>query len=235
MEKAYKNHNFLMGPEARTIRILAEYYEPQSRFRRLGVNRGIIFYGSARLGSGGRHRIDGVDYYAEAKKLASEVARWTLENHAHDDRYHICTGGGPGIMQAANEGAHEVDPNLSIGLNISLPFEQCANPYVTDELAFEFHYFFMRKFWFMNLASGLVIFPGGFGTMDELFELLTMVQTGKVEKMPIVLFGKSFWDKLLNFDVFVEHGLILKEDMELFSLVDTVDDAMHILKSGLPD
>lgn len=233
MEKSYKNLDFLMSPEARTIRILAEYLEPQQRFEKLGVNNAVIFYGSARLDHKQARDIDGVNYYQEARGLARELALWTTANHEHDQRYHVCTGGGPGIMQAANQGAHEVDPDLSVGFNISLPFEQDANPFVTDKLAFEFHYFFMRKFWFMNLAKGMVIFPGGFGTMDELFELLTLIQTGKSEQVPIVLFGKSFWNKLINFDVFLEHGLISDDDLNRFSIVESIEEAMGVLKKGL--
>lgn len=233
MEKAYKNHEFLMSQEARTIRILAEYLEPQRRFRQLGVQRAIIFFGSARAGAGKTDTPDGIDYYEAARELAAEVARWTMREHKHEGRYHICTGGGPGIMEAANKGAQEVCPELSMGFNISLPFEQGVNPYVDSRLAFEFHYFFMRKFWFMNIAHGLVIFPGGFGTMDELFEVLTLVQTGKSAQMPIVLYGKKFWDKLINFDVFVQHELISREDLDRFLVADSLEEAMDYLKTHL--
>ncbi len=233
MDKAYKNLDFLMSEEARTIRILAEYEEPKQRFDRLGVRKAIIFFGSARLKPGNTETMDAVDYYRAAQSLASKVADWTHQAHAHDDRYHICTGGGPGIMEAANRGAFEVDPDLSVGFNISLPFEQCANAYIDDALSFEFHYFFMRKFWFMNLARALVIFPGGFGTMDELFEVLTLVQTGKSADMPVVLYGKTFWNSLINFDLFVEQGLISPEDLERIHIVSSVDEALQYLQSRL--
>ena len=233
MDKAYKNLEFLTSPEARTIRILAEYSEPQQRFDRLGVQRAVIFFGSARLQAGNTNTPDGVDYYEAARTLAGKVANWTRETHDYDKRYHICTGGGPGIMEAANRGAYEVDPELSVGFNISLPFEQGANPYIHNKLAFEFHYFFMRKFWFMNLAKGLVIFPGGFGTMDELFEVLTLVQTGKSAEMPVVLYGKKFWESLINFPMFVEQGLISPEDLDRIHFAESVDDAMQCLQKHL--
>ncbi len=233
MDKAYKNHEFLMSEDARSLRILAEYMEPQQRFRRLGVQRAIIFFGSARTQGGNTVGPEHVDYYEAARRLAGQVANWTMSTHAHDQRYHICTGGGPGIMEAANRGAYEVCPELSMGFNISLPFEQGLNRYVDPRLAFSFHYFFMRKFWFMNLARGLVIFPGGFGTMDELFEVLTLVQTGKSEQMPIVLYGKKFWDKLINFRVFAEHELISEEDLQRFLLTDSLDESMAYLEAHL--
>lgn len=235
MDKAYKNIDFLMSPEARPIRILAEYTEPRQRFTRLGVQRAIIFFGSARLQPGKPDTPDGINYYAAARDLAGRVALWTRDTHVHDERYHICTGGGPGIMEAANRGAYEVDPELSVGFNISLPFEQGVNPYIDDQYAFEFHYFFMRKFWFMNLAQGLVIFPGGFGTMDELFEVLTLVQTGKSPEMPVVLYGKEFWERLINFPMFVEEGLISPEDLARFYLAVDVEDALAYLQGNLSE
>ena len=235
MDKAYKNLEFLMSPEARTIRILSEYSEPRQRFTRLGVQRAIIFFGSARLQPGNANTPDGVDYYEAARELAGRVAQWTLQAHPHDARYHICTGGGPGIMEAANRGAYETDPELSVGFNISLPFEQGVNAYIDDHFAFEFHYFFMRKFWFMNLAQGLVIFPGGFGTMDELFEVLTLVQTGKSPEMPVVLYGKKFWEGLINFPMFVEQGLILQEDLDRIFITSDLDAALEHLKQELND
>jgi uncharacterized protein (TIGR00730 family) len=233
MDKAYKNLHFLTSPEARTIRILAEYSEPEQRFERLGVERAVIFFGSARLQPGNMATPDGVDYYLAATELAGKVANWTKATHPHDQRYHVCTGGGPGIMEAANKGAYQVDPELSVGFNISLPFEQGVNPYIDDQMAFEFHYFFMRKFWFMNLAKGLVIFPGGFGTMDELFEVLTLVQTGKSQDMPVVLYGKKFWQGLINFPMFVEQGLIAAEDLERIHFAEDVDDALRYLTGRL--
>lgn len=224
--KAYRNLEFLTGPDARPLRILAEYMEPLSRLQRHGVARAIIFYGSARTRP--QHPQRGPDC-AHAAELAERLARWTMETHQPPDRFFICTGGGPGIMEAAHEGAARVDRHLNIGLNISLPFEQHLNPYVAEELAFEFHYFFMRKLWFANLAHGLAVFPGGFGTLDELFEMLTLMQTGKLPRLPTVLFAGEFWRRVVNFDLLVEQGLISPEDLELFRITDSVDEAFAFL------
>lgn len=231
--KAYKNQDFLMAPEARTVRMLAEYLEPMSRFERLGVHKAVIFFGSARMRPGSIAGPDGLDYCDMARELAGRVARWTTDQHAEGERFYICSGGGPGIMEAANLGAYEQNPALSMGLNISLPFEQSSNPHISSPLDLEFHYFFMRKFWFLNLAKGLVIFPGGFGTMDELFEVLTLIQTGKKEKIPVLLFGKKFWEQMINFKLFTELGLISEEDLKLMHLTDNLDDAFTYLRDGL--
>lgn len=228
--KAYKNEAFLMSEEARPVRILCEYLEPARRFEQLGVRNTVIFFGSARLKPG---PATGADYYAAAADLAERLARWTWDHHADGHRYHIVSGGGPGIMEAAHAGAARVDRSLNIGLNISLPFEQHINPYLADERAVEFHYFFLRKFWFLNLARGAVIFPGGFGTLDELFELLTLTQTGKSAPMPILLYGSEFWRRLVNWDLLLERGLISAEDLDQFHFVDAVDEAFDRLKSGL--
>ncbi|MGH8531091.1 MAG: TIGR00730 family Rossman fold protein [Nevskiales bacterium] len=222
-----------MGPAGRPLRIMAEYLEPLNRFDRLGVRKAVIFFGSARTCPGTSNTPDGLDYCEMARQFAGRVARWTTDTHPEGERYFICTGGGPGIMEAANRGASEQNPLLSMGLNISIPFEQKSNTFINAELDLEFHYFFMRKFWFLNLAKGLVIFPGGFGTMDELFEVLTLVQTGKKEKIPVLLFGRKFWEQMLNFPMFLEHGLISAEDLQLFHLTDNVDDAFEYLKKGL--
>jgi uncharacterized protein (TIGR00730 family) len=248
LTKAYKNQQFLMGDAARGIRILSEYEEPKWRFDSSAVKRAVILFGSARirpqdpatlattlprpLAPGAAPRFDDPDYYAMAADLAERIANWTVGAHAVGERYFLCTGGGPGIMEAVGAGAARVDRSLNIGLNISLPFEQHVNPYVDPLHAFEFHYFFMRKFWFMNLARAAVIFPGGFGTMDELFELLTLTQTGKSTPMPIVLYGRDFWESLINFDRLAERGLISPEDATMFKIVDTVDAAFeHLLKT----
>ncbi|MES1944927.1 hypothetical protein PC39_12451 [Salinisphaera sp. PC39] len=234
MTKAYKNPEFMMGAEARPLRMLAEYIEPRTRLNRNHVQRALIFFGSARLRPGKRKPVsESVDYYEQARLLAARVARWTTRSHAEGERYLIVTGGGPGIMEAANRGAADVNPDLSMGFNISLPHEQEANAYIHPDLNFEFHYFFMRKFWFMNVARGLVIFPGGFGTMDELFEVLTLIQTGKQPRMPVVLYGREFWNRLVDFDLFVEMGLISPEDRALVRTVDTVAEAFEYLRDEL--
>ncbi len=236
MTKSYKDHEFMMGLEARPLRILAEYLEPRDRLQRYQVRRSLIFFGSARIRPNSPDSVaDAVDYYAEARALAARLAQWTTEQHQELDRYHICTGGGPGIMEAANRGANDVNPDLSMGYNISLPQEQGSNAYISPKLNFYFHYFFMRKFWFMYVAHGLVVFPGGFGTMDELFEMLTLIQTGKQAPIPIILFGKKFWQKLIDFDFFEQMGLISRADLDLFTLVETVDEAFAAMCTALED
>ncbi len=233
MTKAYKDEDFLMSHDAQPLRILAEYLQPRARFERCGVSRAVIFFGSARTQGHAQDGTGGAGYYAAARELAGRVASWTTETHPPSSRYFICTGGGPGIMEASNRGAWEVNPSLSMGLNISLPFEQRSNGYLNKDLDLEFHYFFMRKFWFLNLAKALVIFPGGFGTMDELFELLTLIQTRKKEGIPVVLFGTSFWRRLIDFDLFVEQKMILPRDLDLFHVADSVDSAFEFLVNGL--
>ncbi|WP_421718416.1 TIGR00730 family Rossman fold protein [Algiphilus sp.] len=234
MTKAYKNNEFLMSEEARSIRILSEYLEPRRRLSMHGISRAIVFFGSARTEP---ITADGTrSYYPLAVELAERMAHWTMERHHPRSYYHLVTGGGPGIMQAVHEGSARVNAALNIGLNISLPFEQNLNSHVNLENAFEFHYFFMRKFWFVNLAHAAVAFPGGFGTLDELFELLTLIQTGKAQRMPVVLFGHEFWDAVVNFRLLAERGLIAEEDLELFRVCDDVDSAFRHLVRGLePD
>ena len=229
-EKAYKNHEFMMSAEARTLRMLAEYIEPQTRLARHGVSRAIIFWGSARIRPRPK---SGPDYFQFATDLAERLARWTVEEHAPDQRYYFCCGGGPGIMEASSKGVGKVDRHLTVALNISLPFEQSVNDHVTPELAFEFHYFFMRKFWFMKLAEAMVVFPGGFGTFDELFEMLTLVQTGKAKPMPFVLFGREFWNDAVNFEALARRGLISRADFENIRFADTADEAFAHLSAGL--
>lgn len=233
--KAYTNQEFLMGEEARGVRILCEYLEPKMRLERDQVKRAIILFGSART-----RRLTPVagadtapDYYAMAADLAERFARWTVDRHPPAERYYLVTGGGPGIMEAAHEGGARVDRRLNIGFNISLPFEQHGNPFVDPERSFEFHYFFMRKFWFMNVAEAFVVFPGGFGTLDELFEALTLTQTGKARPMPVVLFGREFWEGLINFDHLVARGLISQEDRDALVMVDTVDQGFEAITAGL--
>jgi len=227
--KAYKNEVFLESADARPLRILSEYLEPLSHFRKHRIRDTVVFFGSARIkedGPMGR-------YYQDARTLARLVTEWSdgLENATR--RFVVCTGGGPGIMEAANRGAEDAG-GKTIGLNIGLPFEQWPNPHITPELSFEFHYFFMRKFWFAYLAKALVVFPGGFGTLDELSELLTLAQTEKLaKKIVIVLYGSSFWKEVLNFDALVRQGMISPEDLKLFEYADDPAAALNILKTGL--
>jgi uncharacterized protein (TIGR00730 family) len=223
---AYKNESFLDSPDARSLRILSEYLYPLSHFRREKVLDTIVFFGSARTFENGPN----ARYYHDARELARRVTEWSnnLANSAR--RFVVCSGGGPGIMEAANRGAHEAG-GKTVGLNIGLPFEQRPNPFISPELCFEFHYFFMRKFWFAYLAKGLVVFPGGFGTLDELMEILTLVQTQKLmKKMAVVLYGSDFWKEILNFEALVRHGMIAAEDLSLFQMADDVDTAFHLLE-----
>ena len=227
---AYKNEEFLDTPDARAIRILAEYLEPYAHFRREKVRDTIVFFGSSRS-----DELKGplAPYYEQARELARKVTEWSNQLPDDSRRFVVCTGGGPGIMEAANRGALDAD-GKSVGLNIGLPFEQLPNPYITPDLSFQFHYFFMRKFWFAYLAKAMVFFPGGYGTMDELMEVLTLVQTQKVnKKIIIVLYGTSFWKEVLRLDTLVRYGTINAQDLELFQYADDTDTALRILQEGL--
>jgi len=226
---AYRNREFLDSPDARSLRIVSEYLYPLSHFRREKIRDTVVFFGSARTfesGSMGR-------YYRDARELARRVTEWSNNLGESSRRFVICSGGGPGIMEAANRGAHDAG-GKTVGLNIGLPFEQRPNPFITPALNFEFHYFFMRKFWFAYLAKALVVFPGGFGTLDELTEILTLTQTQKlVKKMVVVLYGTSFWKEIINFDALVSYGMISEQDLGLFEFADDVDTAFKILETGL--
>lgn len=250
--KAYKNENFLSSPDARPLRILAEYLEPQSRFDELRVRDTIVFFGSARIpsrevaaaeleaakaGKGdlqrAEMRLKMSRYYEDTRELAARLTNWSKSLEGTDRRFVVCSGGGPGIMEAANRGASEAKGE-NIGLNISLPFEQVDNPYITRRLAFEFHYFFMRKYWFSYLAKAMVVMPGGFGTFDEFMEVVTLVQTLKIKKrMPIVLFGMDYWNEVIRFEPMVKYGTISPEDLNLFYRTDSVDDAYSFLVKEL--
>jgi uncharacterized protein (TIGR00730 family) len=226
---AYKDEKFLDSDDARALRILAEYLAPMQGFRRARVCDTIVFFGSARItpdGPLGR-------YYAAARELARLLTQWSQSLPSQAHRYVVCTGGGGGIMEAANRGASDAG-GRTIGLNIGLPKEQRPNPYVTPELLFEFHYFFMRKLWFAHLARALIVFPGGFGTLDELTEILTLTQTGKLARpIPIVLYGTAYWNEILDFDALVRYGMIDREDLRLFQFADDPESALSILQAGL--
>jgi uncharacterized protein (TIGR00730 family) len=299
-EKAYLNEKFLTSPEARVLRIMAEYMEPRSRLNRERIKDMIVFFGSARVRSleessalksqventGSlieRTRSNSEDvqkelevarkraevhyrmahYYEDAVELSRLLTEWSVRVAARDEerdnakkgvtpveripfvsaerirtqsfkqRYVVCSGGGPGIMEAANKGA-ALAGGRSIGFNIALPYEQMPNSYITEELNFEFHYFFMRKFWFAYLGKALVVFPGGFGTLDELFEVLTLVQTGKIKKkMPIVCYGSEYWNKVLNLSFLADEGMIDSEDLNLLHFSDSPREAFTFLQSNL--
>ena len=227
---AYEDESFLAGEDGRPVRILSEYLGPLHRFRAANIHDTIVFFGSSGLSSDGPLG----RYYRDARELARLLTLWskTLPSHAH--RHVVCTGGGGGIMEAANRGASEAG-GRSIGLNISLPHEQRPNAYITPELSFEFHYFFMRKLWFAHLASALVVFPGGFGTLDELTEILTLAQTRKLERpIAIIVYGSSFWREIINFEALVRHGMIEREDLALFQYADDPAQALALLQSVLP-
>jgi uncharacterized protein (TIGR00730 family) len=257
---AYQNESFLNSPDGRILRMLAEYQEPLARFRREQIQDTVVFFGSARF-LGRKHAAEtlatiettqaessaqfesdlkraqaGVNmarYYEDARQLAHMLTKWSIQIPARRHRFVVTTGGGPGIMEAANLGAHEAG-GKSIGLNIQLPFEQYPNQYITPGLNFQFHYFFMRKFWFAYLAKGLVIFPGGFGTMDELFEILTLAQTDKLaKKILVIIYGSEYWNRIINFQAFVDAGTVSPQDLDLIQVVDTPEAAFEFLRDGL--
>lgn len=268
---AYNNEEFLDSPDARMLRILAEYQEPMARFRRERIQDTVVFFGSARFAaldvasqqmellensysaapapaheqpdtspeaSDLQHKraetaIEMARYYEDARRLAFLLTDWAKGLPGRRRRFVVTSGGGPGIMEAANRGAFEAG-GKTIGLNIALPFEQRPNPYITPALNFQFHYFFMRKFWFAYLAKALVVFPGGFGTLDEMFELLTLAQTHKMAKdMTIVIYGSEYWRGVINLDLLADKGAIAVKDKDLFRFADTPEDAFAILQEGL--
>jgi uncharacterized protein (TIGR00730 family) len=226
---AYKNEAFLDSDEGRPLRILAEYLEPLAVFRRRRIRDTIVFFGSARLAEDGPLG----RYYAEARELARLVTTWSKSLPPGSDRFVVCSGGGGGIMEAANRGASDAG-GQTVGLNIGLPHEQRPNRFITRELSFEFHYFFMRKLWFTHLARALVAFPGGFGTLDELMETLTLAQTRKLDsRIVIVLYGSAYWKEIVNFEALVRHGMIAREDLGLFQFADDPGEALRLLQTGL--
>jgi uncharacterized protein (TIGR00730 family) len=269
---AYLNPDFLNSPDGRILRILAEYSEPLSRFRREKIQDTVVFFGSARFASlpdaqnaltilekpgsakpaapqdqpGGKDAdtlqaalkrahaaVEMARYYEDARRLAHMLTEWTMNLPGKRSRFVVTSGGGPGIMEAANRGAHEAG-GKTIGLNIRLPFEQYPNQYITPELNFEFHYFFMRKYWFAYLAKALVVFPGGFGTLDEFFEILTLAQTHKLaKKMLVIVYGKEYWNSVLNLQALADAGTISPEDVNGFTMVDTPEEAFQVLKEEL--
>ena len=269
---AYLNPDFLNSPDGRILRILSEYAEPLSRFRREKRPDTVVFFGSARFASlpdaqnaltilekpgsakpappqhqpGGKDEdtlqaalkrahagVEMARYYEDARRLAHMLTDWTRTLPGKRHRFVVTSGGGPGIMEAANRGAHEAG-GKTIGLNIRLPFEQYPNQYITPELNFEFHYFFMRKYWFAYLAKALVVFPGGFGTLDEFFEILTLAQTHKLaKKILVIVYGKEYWNRVLNLEALADSGTISPEDVNGFTMVDTPEEALEVLKEGL--
>jgi uncharacterized protein (TIGR00730 family) len=254
--KAYEDQDFLNSPDGRIIRILSEFLQPQARFKRHKIVDTIVFFGSARLQSKKeslaeynrlkrsdpksnknfaeelrrvQQKVEMSKYYDDAVELSRRLTKWSLGLETEGRRFTICTGGGPGIMEAANKGA-KLAGGKSIGLNISIPFEQFVNKYVPPDLSFEFHYFFMRKFWFAYLAKSLIVFPGGFGTMDEFLEILTLIQTGKIKKkMLLLVYDEKYWGKIINFKALSDNGMISLDDNKLFSFCNTVDEAFEMI------
>ena len=260
--KAYKDLEFLNSPDARVVRMIAEFLEPQRRFRKANIKDTIVMFGSARIRPRKetlaklreveatirrsprptKHQLTALRdaeiqvemsrYYEDAVELSRLLTAWG-KRYDSPRRFVVCSGGGPGIMEAANKGA-ALAKGESIGLNISLPFEQTANPFVSPGLDFEFHYFFMRKFWFVYLAKALVVFPGGFGTMDEMMEVLTLLQTYKVKKrVAVVMYGEEYWKKVIDFDAMVLHGMVTRDDLKLFRFMETPEEAFAYLKEFL--
>ena len=247
---AFADPEFMLRRETRGVRFQLELLKPDLELTEAGINRTVVVYGSARFvspevaaeslkaaqASGDAHAIALAErahrtsvYYEQAREFGQLVARFGL-SQSPKDRLYICTGGGPGIMEAANRGAQEAGAP-TVGLNITLPHEQSGNRYITPELSFKFHYFALRKMHFLMRAQALVVFPGGFGTLDELFEVLTLVQTRKVRAVPIVLVGREFWDRLLNLDVMIDEGTISPDDLKLFHKVDTPQEAWDIVRN----
>lgn len=257
---AYFDPRFMTSPAARPVRILAEYLDPYTRLQREGIADTIVMFGSARIlplsraqrllartrqrarrgGVAARRRLQRAEmavrmarYYEEARQLAYRITAWALTLGDRPRRFVICSGGGPGIMEAANRGAREAG-GKTIGLGIELPREQRSNRYISPELDFQFHYFFMRKLWFAQLAKALIVFPGGFGTMDELWEMLTLLQTGKLPRRHLILiYGRDYWDRVLNWRAMIRHGTITEQEFRLLHFADTVEEAFERVRSTL--
>lgn len=225
---SYYDRSFLESDEGRPVRILAEYLKPLTAFTNEGLQDTVVFFGSARLSPDGPLG----HYYADARELARQITEWSMSLPCLSRRFVVCSGGGGGIMEAANRGAADAG-GRSVALNIGLPHEQRPNPYVCPELSLEFRYFFMRKLWFAHPARAMIAFPGGFGTLDELFEVLTLSQTHKLARpIPVLLFGETYWREVINFQALVEHGMIDEEDLSLVRYVESPEEAMKILRES---
>ena len=228
MKPAYEDANFMQSDEALPLRILAEYFDPKRRFESAGASGTIVFFGSARIRENGPLK----RYYEAARELARQISEWQMKQ-PDGERLLVCTGGGPGIMEAANRGAHDAGA-LSAGLGIQLRTAEKMNPYITPQLAMNFRYFFMRKWWFITLARAVVIFPGGFGTMDELFELLALTQTRKIKpRAALIIYGSEYWNKAVNFEAMAEWGMISPQDIQIFQTADRPDEALRILQTEI--
>ena len=225
-DRFYYDKKFLGGMTGRPLRILSEYLGPLNAFQKNKIRDTIVFFGSARFKKNN-------EYYQKAKDLASKLTKWNMEHFEDEYRYVITSGAGPGIMEAANKGAKEVG-GKSIGLGISLPFEQTNNGWITKGLNFVFHYFFMRKFWFIYKTKGIIVWPGGMGTLDELFDILTLLQCKKItRKIPIILFGRKFWNGLIDWQRMIDLGTISRDDLDLFVILDSVDESFDYLVKNM--
>jgi len=258
---AYRNLRFMESSDARTLRIVSEYFDPAARMRRAGVQHTVVFFGSARIlpRSVAVERLQDMEarakdgsvsslladikqarmdvhmsrYYEDARQLAGLITKWAMTLHSNPRYLVVCSGGGPGIMEAANRGASEAG-GKSMGLNITLPMEQSPNLHISPELSMTFRYFFMRKLWFAQPAQALIVFPGGFGTMDEMWEFLTLIQTHKMgHPVTILLYGSKFWKRAVNFGWLLEAGTISKDDLKLIRFADSPQQAFALLKSEL--
>lgn len=258
VSRAFDNHEFLTSAGARELRILSEFIEPKLRFNKNKIIDTIVFFGSARIKSEreakaklrelkksdkkitrklkeeiiqAERMVVMSHYYEDAVELSKRLTEWSMKLSETEKRFIVCSGGGPGIMEAANKGA-KLAGGDSIGLNISIPFEQFGNKYLKPESTFEFHYFFMRKFWFVYLAKALIVFPGGFGTLDEMMEVLTLMQTAKIKKnMKVIIYDEKFWKEIINFDKLIEFGTVSKEDMKLFDFCNSIDEVFEKVTS----
>ncbi|MFW6364942.1 MAG: LOG family protein [Spirochaetota bacterium] len=231
---AYMDEEFLTSRQARPIRILSEYLNPERKLKELGINHTVVFFGSARIRPEDAHPLK--ESYDAAEELAYRIASWSKTIEDEGKRVYVCTGGGPGIMEAANKGARRAGEH-SIGLNIALPFEQVPNQFISPDLNIEFHYFYMRKLWFLYHSKAIIVFPGGFGTLDELFETLTLIQTRKIQKpfLPVLLYNRSYWDKLINFDLMETNGLITPNERSIMRFFESPDEAMEYLVPAISE
>jgi len=238
---AYRNLDFLESPDGRILRVISEYFEPMARLKKNDVKDLIVIFGSARVDPSKEPKGQNEEmmhrYYEDCRQLSEKLTEWRLKKLADKSRFVICSGGSGGMMEAANKGAHDAG-GRTVGLGIKLPSEQGLNEYVSEDLTFEFRYFFMRKYWFVSLAKAFIIFPGGFGTLDEFFETLTLIQTGKYHlpgglNPPVALYGSRYWEQIISAYHMAEWGTISPKDLELFRIFNDPDECLDYITEGL--